>query len=58
MLFRSALHNIRLPGGEGAVSVSVAWGMTDFEGANDLPIAMERADAEMYRRKAERKAVV
>jgi diguanylate cyclase (GGDEF)-like protein len=53
-----ALRSVRLPGVDGSTHVSVAWGMVDFEGASDLPVAIERADAEMYRRKAERKAAV
>lgn len=50
-----ALKNQRLPGLDDPVDVKVAWGVSRYDSAADLPAAVKRADEAMYRQKAERK---
>ncbi|MBN9517252.1 GGDEF domain-containing protein [bacterium] len=54
----TSLRGVRLPGVAGPVDVVVAWGMSDFDTAPDLPAAVARADQAMYTQKARRKAPV
>jgi diguanylate cyclase (GGDEF)-like protein len=50
-----ALLATRLPGSDGPTDLRISWGVSSFDAGADLPAAVERADAAMYRCKAVRK---
>ena len=51
----SLLTNMSIEGIDEPTSVGVSWGFTDFNDISDLEGAINKADAEMYARKQERK---
>ena len=51
----SDLAGVRLDGLAESLNVGVSSGFSDFYGASELELAIKNADAEMYRRKEERK---
>ncbi|HMO79358.1 MAG TPA: GGDEF domain-containing protein [Pyrinomonadaceae bacterium] len=50
------LREVPLNGMSEPIDIGVSWGFTDFAGIDELEKAIAAADAEMYRRKRERKA--
>jgi len=52
-----SLREVRVPGMAEPTDMHIAWGIADFASVEDLNPAVERADREMYRCKASRKAI-
>lgn len=50
------LSGVQVKGLDEPLNIGVSWGFTDFTDASGLEDAIEKADAEMYRRKQERKS--
>jgi PleD family two-component response regulator len=49
------LTDMVIEGIDEPISIGVSWGFTDFNDISDLENAINKADAEMYARKQERK---
>ena len=54
----SLLREVKLTGAETPMTIGVSWGFKDFAGLEDLERSIIEADAEMYRRKKLRKAII